>query len=522
MVAEAQSDATRVDRRTILTGAAAAAGVSLLPQPVVAQSPRRGGTLRVAIPFNPGAIEPMTGRNLPDFNVLYAVFDNLIDFDPLTLDLKPGLATAWRWTTPKTLVLDLVEGVSFHDGSPFNAEAVRFNLERYKNDPRSNVKADVSTLERVEVNAPNQLTLHLNRPNAGLPTMLTNRAGCMVSPRSIAEKGPNVDRYPVGSGPFRFVEWQDNSIIKLTRNDNYWKKDQPYLDGLEFRIINELNVLTRSVIGGEADLGINLQVPQKLIADRAGNVIAEAAPSLIFFGVYFNYSRPPLSDVRIRQALNYALDRDAIVRVLMAGIGEPSSTILPKEHWAQDPATANYYNHDIDKAKKLLAEAGYPNGIDIDAFGWADQVAMQRQELIISQWAQAGIRSKLTPLAPQTAIQLYMLEKKGAMFISPAGGFPDPSQYYEVLFGKDALRNAGKVELPGFRELLDATMEVDDRAARKAAFAKLQRFVVEQALQAPQYVMFGVTVRSKRVRNYVDGLLTTPKFHQVWLETGSG
>jgi peptide/nickel transport system substrate-binding protein/glutathione transport system substrate-binding protein len=206
----------------------------------------------------------------------------------------------------------------------------------------------------------------------------------------------------------------------------------------------------------------------------------------------------------------------------MAGIGEPSSTILPKEHWAQDPATANYYNHDIGKAKKLLAEAGYPNGIDIDAYGWADQVAMQRQELIISQWAQAGIRIKLTPVAPQTAIQLFMLEKKGAMFISPAGGFPDPSQYYEVLFGKDALRNAGKVELPGFRELLDATMEVDDRAARKAAFAKLQRFVVEQALQAPQYVMFGVTVRSKQVRNYVDGLLTTPKFHQVWLETGSG
>ena len=95
MVAEAQSDATRVDRRTVLTGAAAAAGAALLPQPATAQSPRRGGTLRVAIPFNPGAIEPMTGRNLPDFNVLYAVFDNLIDFDPLTLDLKPGLATAW-------------------------------------------------------------------------------------------------------------------------------------------------------------------------------------------------------------------------------------------------------------------------------------------------------------------------------------------------------------------------------------------------------------------------------------------
>ena len=93
MLVEAQFHDTSIDRRTVLTGAAAAAGATLLPQPGAAQSPRRGGTLRVAIPFNPGAIEPMTGRNLPDFNVLYAVFDNLIDFDPLTLDLKPGLAT---------------------------------------------------------------------------------------------------------------------------------------------------------------------------------------------------------------------------------------------------------------------------------------------------------------------------------------------------------------------------------------------------------------------------------------------
>ncbi len=115
-----------------------------------------------------------------------------------------------------------------------------------------------------------------------------------------------------------------------------------------------------------------------------------------------------------------------------------------------------------------------------------------------------------------------MLEKKGAMFISPAGGFPDPSQYYEVLFGKDALRNAGKVELPGFRELLDATMEVDDRAQRKAAFARLQRFVVEQALQAPQYIMFGATVRSKRVRNYVDTIADHAEVSPGLAGNGSG
>jgi len=103
------------------------------------------------------------------------------------------------------------------------------------------------------------------------------------------------------------------------------------------------------------------------------------------------------------------------------------------------------------------------------------------------------------------------------MLISPAGGFPDPSQAYEALFGKEALRNAGKVELPGFRELLDATMEASDQAARKAAFVKLQRFVVENALQLVQYLSPGVVVRSPKVNNLVSGLLTTPKFDEVWL-----
>jgi peptide/nickel transport system substrate-binding protein/glutathione transport system substrate-binding protein len=396
---------------------------------------------------------------------------------------------------------------------------VKINLERYKSDPRSNVKADLATLDSVEVNGPALVTLRLNRPNAGLPTMLTNRIGCMVSPTSLKEKGPNVDRAPVGTGPFKFVSWQDNASFKLVRNENYWKSNQPLLDGIDIRIINELNTLVRAVVAGEADLGLNLQVPQKLIADRSGqNVVATATPSLVFFGAFLNYGKPPLNDVRVRQAMNYALDRDEINRVLLGGLGQPSSAVLPKEHWASDPATANYYKHDIAKAKQLLAEAGHPNGIEIESWGWSDQLAMQRQELIIGQLAKAGIRVKLAPVAPQQAMQHFMLETKGAMLISPGGGFPDPSQFYEALFGKTALRNAGKVETPEFRALLDATMAAPDQETRKAAFAKLQRYVVENAYQLVQYINPGVTVRSKKVHNFVDGLLTTPKFHEVWLE----
>src|SRR5437762_9067690 len=169
---------TGLDRRTLIKATLAGAGALALPGSAFAQgAPKKGGTLRMAMPYNPAALDPMTGRNLPDLNTLYAVFDALIDFVPQTLELKPGLAKSWTFSDPKTLVLELIDGVAFHDGSPFNAEAVKFNLDRYKTDQRSNVKADLGSVDSVEVTGKSQVTLKLNRPNAGLPAMLSNRVG---------------------------------------------------------------------------------------------------------------------------------------------------------------------------------------------------------------------------------------------------------------------------------------------------------------------------------------------------------
>lgn len=509
-----------IDRRDLMKGAAVVAGSVVLPGAALAQqTPRKGGTLRVAMPYNPGAIDPMTGRNLTDFNVLYVVFDGLVDFDPRTLELKPGLAKSWKFTDSKTLVLDLVTGVKFHDGTPFDGEAVKFNLDRYKSDPRSNVKADLATLESVEVNSPTQVTLKLNRPNAGMPNILTNRVGLMVSPKSVKDaQGGNVDRAPVGTGAFKFVSWQDNDNVQVVRNPDYWQKGMPHLDGITFKIINELNTAVRAVVAGEADLAINLQPAQKPVADRSKNVVATASPSLVPFLAFLNYGKPPLDDVRVRQALNYAVNRDEINKIAAVGLGQPSCTILPKEHWACDAANQNFYTYDPEKAKKLLADAGHANGLEIETFGWADQLAMQRQEVIISQLAKVGIRVKLTPLAPQQAVQAYMVEKKGSMFISPSSAYPDPSQFYEALFGKAALRNPSGIELPGFRELLDATMEAQDQAKRKEAFVKLQKFVTDNALAFVHYISPSVSVRGLKVKNHQDSLIAVPKLAGVWLE----
>jgi glutathione transport system substrate-binding protein len=116
-----------------------------------ADEPRPGGTLQLAIPYDPASIDPMTGRNLPDFDVLYACYDSLIDFEPQNLSLKPGLEKSWQWKNETTLVLHLNNGVEFHNGSPLDADAVKFNLERYRTDPRSNVKADLNAVRNIAV-----------------------------------------------------------------------------------------------------------------------------------------------------------------------------------------------------------------------------------------------------------------------------------------------------------------------------------------------------------------------------------
>ena len=510
-----------IDRRGLLAAGSAmllAGGRAAQAQTApAAATPRRGGVLRWSMANNPGSLDPMTGRTAAEFCFLYALYDALLDIDPHTLEPKPGLARAWRFTDPRTLVLDLVENAVFHDGTPFNAEAVRINLERSRTDKRSNVRADIATVASVEATGPYQVALHLSRPNAALPAILTDRVGLMVSPKAISEQG-NLDRHPVGTGPWKLVSWNDNERAVMTRNDAYWRPGLPYLDGLNIAIITEPTTGLRSVIAGENDLAINLGPQQKIIAERA-KLQVELSRTVGMAGVYLNIGRPPFDDIRIRQALNYAVDREELNKVVALGLNEPGCAILPRESWACDPATFDYYKHDPGRARQLLADAGHADGIDIPMLGWSDQLSMQRQEVIISQLAQAGIRIRLTPMsAAESSALFFGPEKRGAGRMALIAGRPDPSQEYDNLFSGTAYFNAGGVELPGFRDLLDATMNTTDRDERRAAFARLQRFTVEIALGLPLMFTTAVSAYTSHVKNFTFGAMDKPKVTEVWLD----
>jgi peptide/nickel transport system permease protein/peptide/nickel transport system substrate-binding protein len=505
-----------LSRRDIL---ALAGGVSLAAMtnlPAFAQAAaKKGGVLKIAAPANPSSLDPATGGAGSDHSILWTMYDTLVEWDYDTLKPKPGLAK-WSYPNPKTMVLDINPGIKFHDGTDLDAEAVKFNLERDRQDPRSNVKADLTSVESVEVTGPLQVTLRLKNPDTALPAILSDRAGMMVSPTNIKALNGDTNRKPVGAGPWKFVSWADNAGIVVTRNETYWRPGRPYLDGIEFAIIPELATALRSVIAGENDMAFALPARLKPVIDRAKNLQVVTAPTLYCIQLYFTYARAPLNNVKVRQAVNFALDRQAFVKATMSGLGEPATMTLPSSHWAYDKSVSTLYPHDPAKARKLLAEAGFKNGLDLTIGGYNDQDSVRRSEVLQAQLGEAGIRLKFTRgTIAEISGQFFATEKKYDVLLSAWTGRPDPSMTYALGFDKGAYYNAGREADPELVKLIQQSRESEDLTERAAVFAKIQRFIMENALSAPIAFQYELDALGTKVKGYVPDLLGKPKFENI-------
>ena len=509
-----------LSRRDALAFASAAAAAAVIGLDAHAQgAPKRGGVLRVAANANPSSLDPATGGSGADHTMLFPIYDTLVEWDYATLKPKPGLAKAWSYPDPQTLVLELQSGVTFHDGAPLDAEAVRFNLDRNKSDPRSNLKADLSTVASVEVTGPLQVTLKLTQPDTALPGILSDRAGMMVSPAAVKASG-NIDRKPVGAGAYTFVSWTDNEKLVVKRNEKYWRAGQPYLDGIDFAIIPETATALRSVIAGQNDLVYALPARQKAVLARASALKQVAGPTVYCQQIYFNWSRPPFDDIRVRKALNFAVDRETFVKATLDGVGEPAYMNLPSSHWAYDPDTAKLYKHDPDKARALLKEANIPQNFVIELIGYTDQDSVRRAEILIEQLAKVGLKANFTngSIAEMSAA-FFGKEPKGAGLVSAWTGRPDPSLTYTLMYSKQSYFNAGHADLPAeMPEALRLTRLSENLDERKKAFAKVQRLVMENALVCPLAFQFELDAHAAKVKGYQPNLLGKPKYEGIWLE----
>lgn len=511
-----------LQRRQMLKLMGTGGVLALLPamtRPVFASEEAvKGGTLRVAAPFNPSSLDPITSGAGSDHMVLYSIYDTLVDFEPATLQPVPGLSTAWEFETPTKLVMTLREGVKFHDGTDFNAEVVKANLDRAMTHNRSTAKGDISSIDTVEVLDTHKVAIHTKYPDTALPLILADRAGMMVSPTAVDKAGGTLDRAPVGTGPFRFERWNDGDIVQLARFDGYWDTELPHLDGITFRIITDLNTGLRSVIAGETDFCYRLNPQQKLVADRMGDkVVVRTSPTVANYHIVFNYSKAPLNDKRVRQAINYAVDRDAFNQTAMLGLGVPAQTLLPPGYWAHDSSHDDYYTVDREKARALLAEAGYADGLDLQYYSNADQSSQQRAEIIMEQLRQVGIRCKLVTGSNADMFQRFMVRGEGDAMMVNWTGRPDPVQGFLFVYGEQGANNAGKEPPPPDLAAAIAKAQAGvTQEERMPAFAQAERAMLEHALSCEVAFVPAIEVHLPTIGGYEPNLLGKPKFNRLF------
>ena len=511
---------TRREVMALISGALA--GASFSGSALAQGTPKKGGILRISASANPSSLDPATGGAGSDHAFLFTMFDTLTEWEFETLKPRPGLAESWSYTDPKTFVLNIRPGITFHDGTPLDAEAVKFNLERNKTDPKSNIKADLATVVSVEVTGAMQVTLKLNTPDTALPGILSDRAGMMVSPAALkASTSGNVARMPVGAGAYAFVSWADGEKIVVKRHEKYWKPNRPLPDGIEFSIIPELTTGVRSVTAGQNDLIYQLPPRQKAIVERASNVKVFNGPTLYVFQIFLNWGKPPFDNIKVRQAFNFAIDRVTFVKAALAGLAEPAYMNLPKAHWAYDKSVAELYPYDPDKARKLLVEAGFKEGTVIEIGGYPDQDSVQRQEILIEQFRKVGIGVRFVnaPVAEASAA-FFGAEKRGSGLLAAWTGRPDPSLTYSLMFTKDAYFNGGRAPVPPELEAaIGESRASEDIEVRRKAFSTVQRLAMENAFVAPLAFQFELVATSKKVQGYKPNLLGKPKYDDVWLES---
>jgi peptide/nickel transport system permease protein/peptide/nickel transport system substrate-binding protein len=480
---------------------------------------KSGGILKVVMPLNPGSLDPLTGGQGTEHAFLFTMFDTLVAWDFQTLTAKPQLATDWTYPDPKTMVINLRQGVTFHDGPPFDAAAVKAHLDRARTDPASAVKGDLTSIDSVEATSQSQVVLHLNQPDSALPLILSDRPGMISSPTALKAAGAGYKRQPVGTGPWKFSNWVDNDVVSVRRNDAYWQGPVA-LDGIDMKIITDPNTAARSVISGENHFAHRLFPQQKLVADRSGKTQQINFPTLVLYQIAFNLSRPALSDVRVRQAISYAVDRDAFNKVTQLGLGRIASTLLPTGYWAHDDSLDTFYPHDPDKARKLLADAGYAKGLDLQFYGYTDQASQQRTELLMAQLRDVGIRLQVVSGVMADINSRFYAKGEGDLNLTLWTGRADPAQSFQLMYSKEGYTNPGHVAPP--QAVQDALREVRasaDQATRKVAFAKLERLVLENALSVSLFFTPEIDVLSKQVKGYVPNVLGKPKFNDVSLES---
>jgi peptide/nickel transport system substrate-binding protein len=429
-------------------------------------------TLRIGMRDDPDILDPTLSRTYVGTVVMTALCDKLFDFDE-KLNIVPMLATGYEWTDEKNLIIRLRSGVTFHDGTPFDAAAVKYTLERHLSMQGSYRRSEIGAMDHAEVVDPLTVRVVMKRPFAPFVAVLTDRAGMMVSPRAAEAAGRDFGRAPVCAGPFRFLERVAQDRVVVQRYPGYWDAGRIHYDRVHYSIMPNSTARLANLQSGTLDLTEVAPLDAETVTkDRRLALVS--TPSLGYGSITINLgdypqARTPLAqDTRVRRAFELSLDRKALTEVVFAGLYEPAAQpTAPASPLHAPSVTPSARN--ILRARALLREAGVTTPLKVSLLVYNTPQAVQSGEVIQAMAAEAGFEVEVKAFefgAALTAVN----NGDFAMTLGGWSGLLDTdSNSWSFLHTGGAL-NMARYSNPVVDAALDHARESTDVATRRAAY----------------------------------------------------
>jgi peptide/nickel transport system substrate-binding protein len=466
------------------------------------------------------SLDPITSTEGETFKVTQNIFETLVTYGEQDTTLHPGLAEKWDVSPDGlTYTFHLRQGIKFHDGTDFNADAVVFNFDRWMNGDSDKFpyytmfggyKKDAGHIIK-EVKAVDDHTVQfvLKRPQAPFLKNLAMSPFGISSPTAVKKYGDSYREHPVGTGPFKFVEWKQNDRITVEKNPDYWQKGLPKLNKIIFRVIPENTARLNALSNGEIDVmdGLNNSDETTVKANDKLQIIKRPSMNVGYLG--FTVTRKPFDNKLVRQALNYAIDKKAIIASFYGGQALEAKNPMPPSIEGYDDAV-DAYPYDLDKAKKLLAEAGYPNGFSMDL--WAMPVArpympegMKVAEVIQESFSKIGVKAKIQSVDWATYLQKATKGEFDAFMLGWTGDNGDADNFLYTLLDKDSIgsNNYSYYSNNQLHDILIKAQTESDQVKRNDLYKQAQVIIHDDAPWVPLVHSTPLLAASKDVLNYL-------------------
>jgi peptide/nickel transport system substrate-binding protein len=479
-------------------------------------NPTTGGTLNVGLPSDAKTMDPIYSVQFTERQVLYLIFNTLVRFGP-DFSIHPELAESWKIADGgKRVTFKLRQGVQFHDGTPFDAAAVKWNIDRRLDPAVASPQREqlAPLIAAVNVVDGQTVAFLLKAPYAGLLSLLGERPGFMLSPAAGEKLGKDFTNAPVGTGPFIFKEWVRGSHITLVRNARYWETGKPHLDRIVFHDISGAVVGVQRLVTGELDFVADLS-PQdvKQLQGRSGIALAPITVGR-WYALQWHVFKEPFNNEKLRQAIAHGIDRKRINDIVMDGKGTISDGPTPPGLWWFDPAIKSYA-YDPEKSKALLKEAGYGNGFEFTLSTPQVTALSQINQLVQEQLEAVGIRLKLEPVA-QSEWYAKLVRKETNFSPNRWTQRPDPDGLLYILFHSKGYANTTGYKNARVDALLEQARQSFDEVERKKLYSEVQVIIAREVPMLP--LLFSVEYAA--LRDSVQGFEwipdQIPRFRDLW------